>query len=378
MSFPKFFEYCTNKKKELTKKPKIMKVGDRVTGSDDLDFEPNKPPKEARGMKDGKHTQVKESESKGLGNLWGDKAPDGPPASGVKGAGKPAPYRGPGKDQGQKSVDGNIGQGGFGNMGDTKYEPDTKCGDSKFFPGGKTPKTSSWESKTESFINKTKDMSLGKFAKYMLQKECSEYSTDTVNSITNMIKENSKTITPLVLEMKRKNLLGKAIKEMLQFPETYSTLAYLLTNERTANSLVRAMNEQYMSESVGPPIGFDDEEEMTGDEDANAEEEIGDEEDMEGEEGDDEDLDNGDEDLDDEDMEDDDMEDDDEYLNNDEEEASLDDEENPDGMEGDEMSGDEMSGEEMPPPRRRQQFAFDNLITAMGKFKQMRDAMGEK
>ena len=374
MAYPKFFEFCTNKK-ELARKPKIMKVKDRVTGSDDIDGSVNTTPKTVGAMapKGGKAAQVKEAESKGLGNLFGDNAPAAPlAASGAKtgslrpttgNQGQPANYRGPGKDPGQKSVEGNIGVGGLGNQGDTKYSPSTTKGDSPYIPGGTTSKTTSWESKTEAFLSKTKDMPLGKFAKYMLQKECSGFPAEIIQSVTDMAKENNKVTKELILEMKRKGLLKKALKEMLLFPEAHAALASLLTDNKTANAFARAINEQYV-ESVGPPIGFEgDEDGMGGDEDANAE-------------------DMGDEDMDD-------MDDSDEFGDEDPDEDEFDDDEDDEDLDSDEVPEDEYDDDSMemgdeegaededgammgPPPGRQQTpLAFDHVMNALSKYQSL-------
>ena len=379
MAYKKFYEYCKRKnaaeKAGWVGKPKQITVGADVKGDDNLEAPPNKPPKSPWK----KGAQVKEAESKGLGNLWGNDAPPGPPSPSVKGngslepttgktVGKPSNYRGPGRDPGQQQVN-DIGVGGLGNQGNTKYEPKTKGGDSPFIPGGTTASNSSWENKTktESFLHKTKDMPLGKFAKYMIQKECSGIPAETIQAITDMAKNNSNVTKELILEMKRKKLLGKTLKEMLLFPETYQALVHLLSDSSIANSLARAMNHQYLTESVGPPIGFEDEDGMEGgDVDANADEEEGEEE-VDDDEFNDEFDDDEDDDEDDE--------------EDDEEEEEFDDEGNPIGEDepeewdeeephDDEYEDEEDQGEDDP-----RHFAFDHVIHAMNKFKQMRESM---
>jgi len=181
----------------------------------------------------------------------------------------PKPYVGPGSSKPAKV------ESGFGDKGDTKYEPDTKPGNSPFIPGGKAVKD--YASKTEQFLNQTRDLSISDFAKFMLKEGM------VVNDLGSIIQNNPKVLESLVHDLKRRGLLAQLVK---------------------------------IIEAVGPPIGIDDEEDLEDDEDA---------------------LEDDEEDLEDDGLEDDeeDLEDDEDGLEDDEEDdeyADLGDEEGEEDM----------------------------------------------
>jgi hypothetical protein len=209
----------------------------------------------------------------------------------------PKPYVGPGSSKPAK------GESGLADKGDTRYEPDTKGGNSPFIPGGKAVKD--YASKTEQFLNQTRNLSISDFAKFMLKEGMAtsegNFVPGLVNDLAQVIQNNPKILESLVHDLKRRGLLGQLIK---------------------------------IIEAVGPPIGIDDEEDLEDDEDGLEDDEDGLEDDEEDLEDDEEDL-EGDEDL---------------------EDDGLDDEDEEDLEDDDAALGDEESeGEEdmpQPPPRR--------------------------
>ena len=80
--------------------------------------------------------------------------------------GSDKPYRAPGQGTGS-----NKGETGFADIGDKRlvYTPDTKTGDSPHVPGGKS--AGGWENKTktEQFIDQTKNMTFSEFTQHMLK-----------------------------------------------------------------------------------------------------------------------------------------------------------------------------------------------------------------
>ena len=318
MSYPKFNEYLNGRGK-LVEKPKVKQI------ATDLEAAPNKPPKECGCLKTkGKQPQIKEYLDRN-GKLVerpptellpdGPKPPVGPSNAVTKGKNwstnapannvTPKPYMAPAA--GGKAI---KGESGLGDKGDTKYEPDMRGGKSPFIPGGKEVKD--YASKTEQFLNKTRDLSISDFAKFMLKEGMAvsegNFVPGLVNDLAQVIQNNPKVLESLVHDLKRRGLLPQLIK---------------------------------IIEAVGPPIGLEDE---LGDEEESDDEDLGDE-DL----GDEEDDDLGDEDLGDEEDDEDGLEDDEEDLEDD----GLEDDEEDDEYAA--LGGEEGEGEEdmpQPPPRR--------------------------
>ena len=297
--FQKFNEYLNGRKK-LVEKPKVKEI------ADDLECKPNKPPKEKRGIKGGKQAQIKEyldGNGKLITRPPTEIIPKGPAPSSVPGAnstkgivapkapGKPAPYAAPAAGSRVSK-----GESGLGDKGDFGYSPDIKGGKSPFIPGGKTEKNG-YETKTESFLTKTRNMSISDFAKFMMSEQgCGDANAPMlIRDLVTLGESNDRVITALVYEMKRHGLLPKMIAAL---------------------------------EAVGPPFGISQD-------DANDDDDMDDDQDM------------GDEDFEDDDDsdEEDDEEGDDFGTDDEDEEGDEDeDEENPFG---DEMGNDE-DEEEVP------------------------------
>lgn len=251
-----------------------------------------------------------------------------------------------------------------------KYEPDTK--------NAKKP------TKTESFINKTKGMSIAEFTKYMLE-ECgcgmvggedlpsvTAYTTgkfqphppEVIRYISVLADKNQGILENLVSTMISMGYLNKLLKAIFEHPQAYEELTSLFSDDRDGpsrcGSFVGAMNNSYskfvqdqagLYESVSSPLGFDDyEDEEESEEDH---EEDAEEEDMGDEESEDE-------------VEMDDMED-----MGDEESSEENDEDSEDEV------GDEESMEEPKPEEKRlkKKFAHDHLLSAMKNHEHMLKAM---
>lgn len=268
------------------------------------------------------------------------------------------------------------GDRALGELGDQElvYEPDTK----------NSPKV---KSKTESFLGKTKGMSLSEFTKYML-KECgcgqvegddlpyvTAYTTgkfqphppEVIRYISILADKNNGILENLVGQMISMGYLGKLLKAIFEHPQAYEELVSLFDDENDgpsrSKSFVGAMNNSYgkflsnqenMYESVSSPIGF--EEEMEDDEEDrhhhdeemededHDDEEMGDHDDEEMDFDDEEDFDN-DEDSDEEDMDDEDM-----------------------GLEDEESDDKDLGHEEVDHSEHRKlkkKFAHDHLLDAM-------------
>ena len=264
MSFKKFREYVGGKGK-LVEKPKVKDIADDVEG------EPNKPPKENKKLRKGKaQPQVKEYLD-GNGKLV-DK-----PGESVNGdvsiVQKPAPQAavtsGKGWDAQAQPVTGQAkpyqnpttpstppkGESGLGDQGDKNllYDPSKgKPGDSPNVPGGTTIKDLA--TKTEQFLKKTREMNLSEYFGVIYEEGALDRDPRAVQYVAHLCKENKVALEALVHELRRKELLGEVLSLMMEYPETYTGLTSLFgeSNER-CRSFARALNEE-----VGPPIGLED------------------------------------------------------------------------------------------------------------------------
>jgi len=264
------------------------------------------------------------------------------------------------------------GNKALGDLGDeaNKYEPDT----AKAKP-----------TRTESFLNKTRSMSLGEFTKYML-KECgcgqvsgedlpyiTAYSTgkiqphppEAIKYVTVLANKNDGILENLVSTIIDMGYLGKLMKAVLEHPQAYEELTSLLGDDKDGpsrcKSFAGAMSNSYskflsdqegLYESVSSPIGFEVEEEDFGDE---GEEDFGDE----GEEDDEEDFDDEEE-----------LGSDREELEGEEEDSESDEPVNPE-----EDSHHEEEGMDEKPRRLKKKFAHHHLLDAMKGHEHMFKAM---
>lgn len=140
---------------------------------------------------------------------------------------------------------------GFANKGDAKlkYNPDNTV-PSKVGDGGK--KKATWpQTETQSWIEKTKGLSLAEFTKTIREQAkkglnecaCQEAPHNSIKETVSVCKCNKTYVAALVREMKRNGLFNKLVKEMFNHTEAYAALAYLMEDESNARRLVRAMNE---------------------------------------------------------------------------------------------------------------------------------------
>jgi hypothetical protein len=333
----------------------------------------------------------------------------GPDAKTPPGDKKAAPYKA--ANDNVKSPTFDVEKNGLGELGDNKlkYEPNTEYKQELV--------KSSWTTKTESFLNKTKNMSLSEFTKYMLD-ECgcgsvqsgdlpyvTAYTTgkfqphppEAVKYVVVLANKNDNVLDNVVHEMKASGMLGKLMKALLDNPEAYDELTSLLGDSQQGpgrcklfaksmnNSLEKFMSDQdSMYESVSSPVGFDteDDEEIGIDdykkmhgEEEDEDDYADDEEDMEDEDDyadDEEDMEDEDDYADDEE----DMEDEDDYAD-DEEDMDMGDEENDMDM-GDEEphnAGDEMDPSAELPRKLKKKFAHNHLLDAMRGFDSIKNSI---
>lgn len=374
-NLPKFQEYLDAKGK-LVEKPKEKEVAD-YDGPICL--------KDPAEKKKGKLRSIKEYlDEKGklaapkvtkVADYTGPdpKAPEAPKTKGKNwdsgtSAGTPSPYRTPISNNSKSSS-----EEGFADKGskDLVYEPDTETSkDSGYLPGGKVVDV---KSKTESFINKTKNMSMKEFTEYMVE-ECGcagmggedsdlpmvnayssgkfhPYPPEAIKYVVVLADKNEKIMENLVHEMKRSGGLGKIIKSLMEHPEAYDEMTSLFEDgeegHKRAKKMAGSMADKYsrfldeqngLYETVSPPVGIED--------------------DSEDEEGNDEDGDMNPQDSD-------------------------SDEENPDGEENPDMGDDEQGLEKSPDgtdqssnaKKLKKKFAHHNVIDAMAGHPPMLDAM---
>lgn len=408
--FPSFLEYLNDKGK-VVEKPDVEQVPD-YHGPDD-----KTPPDGKTPYKTPLTPKAPEKGEKGLSEL-GDENLKYEPDTSVKYETKKdvmkessaamggkarvdikGDYKGPradapkdGKPYVAKSV--KASDKPLGELGseETKYEPDTDT--------SKTHKVT----KTESFVNKTKSMSLAEFTRYMLE-ECgcgqvsgddlpyvTAYSTgkiqphppEAIRYISVLANKNDGILENLVSTMISMGYLNKLLKAIFEHPQAYEELTSLFSDEKDGparcDSFVGSMNKSYSNflsdqeglyESVSGPIGFEDEMEEEDfesdkDDELDSDEEFGPEEEDE--------MDNEfDTDEDSEDMDDEEFEPEEEDEMDDEEEIDL---EKDGEMDSDKEFEPEEEPHEEPRPRRlKKKFAHDNLLSAMKKHEFMLKAM---
>jgi hypothetical protein len=195
-----------------------------------------------------------------------------------------ADYKGPKSDapKGGKPYIGKAvkpGDKALGELGDSelKYEPDTDT---------------SKPTKTESFLGKTKGMSLAEFTKYMLEEcGCGQVSGDdlpyvtayttgkfqphppeVIRYISALADKNQGVLDNLVSTVISMGYLSKLMKAIFEHPQAYEELTALFGDEEDGpsrcKSFAGAMGNSYnkflsdqegLYESVSGPIGFEDE-----------------------------------------------------------------------------------------------------------------------
>jgi len=253
MAFKNFSQYLEDKMQEplAGSKPKINKVPD-YTGDSPVSPPLEKAPSTEKGIQAGGAKQLK----------------------------NPAPYKSKtmnGADKGfiysktnvpptefNTEIQKNKNFGGVpgGEPVDSAFASKGSPGD-PFQKTGMTQKTSSQliGLNTESFVNKTKHLSLAEFTKKLHKDSskgldkcgCQKAPHSSIQETVSVCKCNDKYISALVHEMKRNGLLGQLIKEMSLHEETFKKLAALVEQDQScAFKLSKAINE-----AVAPPVGMD-------------------------------------------------------------------------------------------------------------------------
>lgn len=216
-------------------------------------------------------------------SLTGDTSPDGtprPPKAVTKGKNwssnvpneNPTPYSAAGVSDQKKNID-----KGLGNIGDKNliYKPDTidkeptdKKTNNFSFP---KEKVSSVWGQSESFIEKTKNMSIKEFIN-LIQSEMNIGENKTIPTIhaqetgniipdpiqaikfiSYLTNKNDKLMETLVVEIKRLGGLEKLVECALEYKDSYTQIAKSLTNENKGLSNSRRLAKS-LTEVTAPPV----------------------------------------------------------------------------------------------------------------------------
>lgn len=222
MAFTKFQEYL-NGKGDMQKKPIVS--ADADTGP-----EPKKGDKPPKAVTKGKNWK----------NFEAAQVEDGDDGT------KPVAYSAPGTDPGQLTADGKAGKADpLGEKGskDLIYKPDTADQTLKM---KKLHPTTPEDTKTEAFLNTTRNMSPEQYAEYIL-KQTNAKGIKHILEIVEIINKDELLIEALVRELKRKGDFAPLISAILTQPETYVEIAARLANEThgkdIARQLAKAINE---------------------------------------------------------------------------------------------------------------------------------------
>jgi hypothetical protein len=233
MSFTKFQEYL-NSKSDLQKK---ATVDGRADTGPSGSASP-KPPKAATKGKNWKNFEVEE----------GAQVDDN--GNGAKNV----PYSAPGTDpglqhaangKGEKSPVKGLYSDTLSSKGskDLVYNPKTMDQALKM---KKLRDTTPEDNKTESFLNKTRDMSPEDYASYILKQTNAKGIKNIIETVE-IIAKDELLIEAFVREMKRKGDFQPLISAILSHPETYAEIAIRMANEShgkdIARKLAKAINE---------------------------------------------------------------------------------------------------------------------------------------
>ena len=193
----------------------------------------------------------------------------------------PAPYKP--ANAAEKAKPAEKGLADLGNK-NFVYNPDTKGGNSKLYPGG-TEVKGDWSTKTESFIRKTSRLSPSEFAKFMLKEsvqidinempflasyegnlKIKPHPSDVARYVANISKLDSRITEQFIHEIKRTGQFRSLLESILLHPEAYEELASLFENdegEKRSRLFAKALVKSHkrMEEAVGPPMGLDQEDE---------------------------------------------------------------------------------------------------------------------
>ena len=214
MSFKNFKEYLDQKGK--------LQTSPIIDGK--ADTAPTAPPRPPKAVTKGKN--------------WKDyKANE---AAAIENGENPAPYKGTGTDPGQPKYEkGLVYQGDQGLV----YKPKTE---------DQHLKTNLNKTKTEQFIDKTKQMTPEQYANFILQSKDSA-SLNKITEAVDAICKNKNLIETLVRELKRKSVYPELMSSVLDQPETYKELAIVLANENSGREVSRQIAKA-VSEITAQPM----------------------------------------------------------------------------------------------------------------------------
>lgn len=239
MAFTSFQEYLDKNKK--IEKPIVDPLAD--TGPDPTP----KPPKAATK---GKNWHL-------VGKSGAAAAVEAAQVDDTKDGADPVPYSAPGKDPGLETADGGPEKEPLGDKGDAGliYNPKTMT-QKLDVRTNKSVDTTTKEpippkvvkqSKTESFLSKTKNLNHEQFTEFVLQKN-SGSEINKVMEATVLVTKNKNLIETLVREIKRKGGFAELMEAALSQPEAYVEIAKALQNEVNLNRL-----NKIMKETTAPP-----------------------------------------------------------------------------------------------------------------------------
>jgi hypothetical protein len=178
-------------------------------------------------------------------------------------SGKPAPYEA--KDGG--GIPGKGLEKGFGNVGDKNliYQPQVATDadeEKKYYPTFKGGESSTvWKMPNQKFFDKTKNMPLPEFVKYVKSYLSVENSNDipsvyaykegnflpdpiqAIRYIGFLTSVNENLLESLILELKRSGSLKEAVKLSLKHDEVYSEVALSLSHPENGEHNRRRLDE---------------------------------------------------------------------------------------------------------------------------------------
>jgi len=214
MSFKNFSEYL-NQKGKLQTEPIVDGKADTAPTA------PPRPPKavnKGKNWKDYKATESAQLEDGGNGTE--------PAKYTSPGTQMPPPYKGPGTDPGQPKY-----EKGLVYQGDQELVYNPKTDDQHL-------KTNLNKTKTESFIETTREMTPKQYADFVLKNK-NATSVSKIAEVVDAIKDNKDLVETLVRELKRKGAFANLMSTVLDQPEAYTELAMVLANENTGKEVSR-------------------------------------------------------------------------------------------------------------------------------------------
>lgn len=240
MAFTKFQEYLDKNKK--IEKPIVDPLADTA---------PEPTPKPPKAATKGKNWHL-------VGKSGAAAAIEGAQIDDTKDGADPQPYSAPGTDPGLETADGGPNKEPLGDKGDSgliynpktmtqKLDVRTNKSVEKTTKEPIPPKVVKPSNKTESFLNKTRDLNPEQFAEFILKKHTGS-EVNKVMEITTLVIKNKNLIETLVREIKRKGGFEELMSAVLNHSEAYVEIAKALKNESTLNKL-----NKILKETTAPP-----------------------------------------------------------------------------------------------------------------------------